>query len=111
MTDQQPPRTILDDVLIFLAGQKFPTPEKGFTCWEDAYASLKRFGRERRDPTPAGDAVCEWRLREADLHWNDAHYHTTCSRTWAYELVQGKIPFMKWCGFCGKPLVERTSDD
>ena len=41
------PKSILDDVLVLLAGQKFPTPEKGFTGWDDALSSLKRLIRER----------------------------------------------------------------
>lgn len=35
-----------DDILIWLAGRKFPTPEKGFTHWGDAMSSLKRFAAE-----------------------------------------------------------------
>jgi hypothetical protein len=51
-----------------------------------------------------GDAGCEWVLRSADSHWNDEHYHTTCSRTWPLQSVKDKLPFMVFCPFCGKGI-------
>jgi hypothetical protein len=52
-------KQILKDVLVLLAGQRFPTPEKGFTCWQDAYSSLQRFIREHVTPptTPVDHAT------------------------------------------------------
>lgn len=90
------PRRILDDVLVLLASQRFPTPEKGFISWKDALSSLKRFIRERNTQPEGGPQA----TNGESPTWH-THSCPGCDQAWDCEDTQCPRPGTEYdCPTC-----------